>query len=1149
MNYAQNSKPYNDDYDPSKNYVEILAVPGRAEQAREFSQIQSIGLDYISRIGNAVYKDGAIINGCELTIKDTTAIITSGSIILGGLVRNVDGTTITISGSGTEYIGAKIVSSIIDEDSDSSLKDPAVGQTNYNQPGAHRLKQTVSFVVNDTDSSILYTLVDGVIQNEAETDSYAVVNDLLAKRTFDENGNYKVNGLNLTEIAGNNLAVDVSSGKGYVKGYLVEKGSSTKVSFDETSDTSTIANEYHWISSASEDSFMLNITPVKGITSITAQVKVIDEPVTRRSPAGGFDYLGTSLSSADQTDLTVTQIHSVRWKDSSTSTTYLYTAADDYQLIGSTIDWSLNTASSKKEPDIGSTYYVTYSYAKKFVLGTDYTLEYNSDDGYYYVKFKNINFTAQTAMYITYTAYLARIDSVVLDKDGNFSVIKGVPDRSDKVFAPINMDDNLLDIGYVKLKPNSTGLSITNYRNERLTQKDLYSMYKRIEDLEYNQAVNDLDNEAATGEEATSLKGIYTDGFIGTTKCDLTHPDFNCCIDYDSGEMTISSTTEASLLSVSESTASTVGRIISAPFTKEVVLSQAHATGSILVNPYSVFNPLSIVNLNPAVDNWVDTNKVTVYNSDTNSTYSTTYQTYSHGWWSVNAAKNLRGLRSSTTTSSTTLASTTTSQSVSTKVSDSLIEYMRSRTITVTGSNFTEEEDNIACTFNGTLVTLTPTGTTTAGTTAGTVKASSSGAFTATFTIPDKVPCGAVVVTLKGATSSGSATYTAKGTLQTTTDTITTTTTYNYKVLVVTENLYNADPAAQSFGFDSDTILCGVGIYFSAKASTKSIVVQVRNMVNGYPGSKVYAAVTLTPDKVHASSDSSAETYVEFNQPVYCNANEQYCFTLLSDSNAYALWYGELGGTDVLTKEVVITQPYATGVLFSSSNATTWTANQSSDLKFNLYKAKYTGSGSILFDTVTTTEMNRLILAAEIADYKNAGIYWYYRYIPQSSTVWTDWYPLDTYTLSSLDSIATSIQLKAELKVAYNTSPLIASDCINLIKFMDGTDATYVSRAIYLSEAYTKLKVAVQFCLPKSASGQSICTASVYYMANGSNWVKLDNTAATTSYINEEFNEWVWSLDTISATNAKSYRIKIVLHTDNPFYRPRARKLRSILKY
>ena len=52
-----------------------------------------------------------------------------------------------------------------------------------------------------------------------------------------------------------------------------------------------------------------------------------------------------------------------------------------------------------------------------------------------------------------------------------------------------------------------------------------------------------------------------------------------------------------------------------------------------------------------------------------------------------------------------------------------------------------------------------------------------------------------------------------------------------------------------------------------------------------------------------------------------------------------------MGEDDVTNDRTISEQPYA-GVLFKSQNASTWTADQYEDLKFNIYKASFSTSGS-----------------------------------------------------------------------------------------------------------------------------------------------------------------------------------------------------------
>lgn len=60
-----NVSPYYDDFDEDKKYSRILFRPGRAVQARELTQLQTIFQKQIQRFGNYFFKDGSIIDGCE----------------------------------------------------------------------------------------------------------------------------------------------------------------------------------------------------------------------------------------------------------------------------------------------------------------------------------------------------------------------------------------------------------------------------------------------------------------------------------------------------------------------------------------------------------------------------------------------------------------------------------------------------------------------------------------------------------------------------------------------------------------------------------------------------------------------------------------------------------------------------------------------------------------------------------------------------------------------------------------------------------------------------------------------------------------------------------------------------------------------------
>lgn len=156
------------------------------------------------------------------------------------------------------------------------------------------------------------------------------------------------------------------------------------------------------------------------------------------------------------------------------------------------------------------------------------------------------------------------------------------------------------------------------------------------------------------------------------------------------------------------------------------------------------------------------------------------------------------------------------------------------------------------------------------------------------------------------------------------------------------------DPLAQTFMINQKggLFLTKIDLYFAKKDKNIPVTVQIRETVNGYPGSKILPGgeCTLTPDQVTASDDidfdASKPTTFEFEEPIYLKELTEYCFVILSNCQGYEMYLSHLGQKDIGTNRTISAQPYA-GVFFKSQNASTWTADQYKDLKFNLYRAKF----------------------------------------------------------------------------------------------------------------------------------------------------------------------------------------------------------------
>jgi len=118
-------------------------------------------------------------------------------------------------------------SDIVTAQEDNSLFDPARGATNFGSPGADRIR-TVGTLVYVAEGDVapdtyspLYEIRDGNTKTESSTTIYSDLAKELARRTFDESGNYTVNPFQLTLEDGIYNRIRSVSTLGVVETYAV----------------------------------------------------------------------------------------------------------------------------------------------------------------------------------------------------------------------------------------------------------------------------------------------------------------------------------------------------------------------------------------------------------------------------------------------------------------------------------------------------------------------------------------------------------------------------------------------------------------------------------------------------------------------------------------------------------------------------------------------------------------------------------------------------------------------------------------------------------------------------------------------------------------------------------------------------------------
>ena len=151
---------------------------------------------------------------------------------------------------GTVSVGFSINENLITSTADTSLLDNAAGFNNENAPGADRLQlvptlTSYSTATEPTEFFALIRYVDGSPVRIRDRTEFNSINAELARRTYEESGNYVTRGLNVSlEQTGAAAYAVVSPGKAYVFGNEVVNVSSKRILIDPTTLTQTKTNQY-----------------------------------------------------------------------------------------------------------------------------------------------------------------------------------------------------------------------------------------------------------------------------------------------------------------------------------------------------------------------------------------------------------------------------------------------------------------------------------------------------------------------------------------------------------------------------------------------------------------------------------------------------------------------------------------------------------------------------------------------------------------------------------------------------------------------------------------------------------------------------------------------------------------------------------------
>jgi hypothetical protein len=252
-----------DGTDPNTLFVQY-ETSGTSNTATAFTHGETIQV--ATTLSGTSTTVSAVVTSCHT---GSAAYVAAGTYYINGFHVDVAEQTIILdkyTNTPSYRVGLLVTESFVTPNDDLSLNDNAQGTSNINAPGAHRFKIDLTLTkkaltaTDDANFVELLRLKVGIIQNQVRSTEYAVLEDTLARRTFDESGDYAVRDFDLDIrehlINGNNrgiytsanggletkLAAGMGAGKAYVKGYEIETLSTNFIDINKARDFDTQNN-------------------------------------------------------------------------------------------------------------------------------------------------------------------------------------------------------------------------------------------------------------------------------------------------------------------------------------------------------------------------------------------------------------------------------------------------------------------------------------------------------------------------------------------------------------------------------------------------------------------------------------------------------------------------------------------------------------------------------------------------------------------------------------------------------------------------------------------------------------------------------------------------------------------------------------------
>jgi hypothetical protein len=257
---------------PETNILYLRYINSGSGGETVFSNSELLTFEMVSEAGNTalsnVYTMANTTAGTFATGNAHGISVSAGVIFINGNFVRVENDTFGLVNTYGTYaannvVGFNLIEEIITENQDESLLDNALGYSNENAPGAHRLKLSPTVVslapevASNTEGFnpiVTYNFGSLITKSNQSSNLYSIVGDIVAKRTYEESGNYVVNqfavdsvttvlGTDIAPSSANNVLARVSPGVGYSQGKRVEVLKTSYINMRRGVDTESLNSQ------------------------------------------------------------------------------------------------------------------------------------------------------------------------------------------------------------------------------------------------------------------------------------------------------------------------------------------------------------------------------------------------------------------------------------------------------------------------------------------------------------------------------------------------------------------------------------------------------------------------------------------------------------------------------------------------------------------------------------------------------------------------------------------------------------------------------------------------------------------------------------------------------------------------------------------